>query len=122
MKTKFLFILIFLFTIFWGCDDTSTEPDPVEERMVDKVEVTQIWTETLIDSVQLSREVMIPVNLVDAVFILEECYAAYDESSGVPILTNRKWVYSNIDYVNGQQFINYYLVVGQNTADVTITR
>ena len=109
MKTIILLSLVSISLIFTGCTSTGLE-------RISTVTVYGDGSGT--HEVELSRPVTLPINLSDAVLIMEECYEPYDISLGLPELFDEYWVFIycfeypdwgiRVNKNNGNVYIDYF--------------
>ena len=84
MKIRILISLVLISILIASCDSTDVEK-------INTVTVTGYAAEPY--EVELSRYVTLPINLSDAIFIMEECFESYNSSLGEPELIDENWVF-----------------------------
>jgi len=84
MKNRILISLAVIIILLAGCS-SSTD--------VEKINTVTVKSDSETYDVELSRNVTLPINLNDAIFIMEECYEFYSGSLGEPELIDENWVF-----------------------------
>jgi hypothetical protein len=107
VKIRIFISLVLISILLAGCDSTDVEK-------IDTVTVTGYAGEPY--EVELSRDVTLPINLSDAIFIMEECYEPYDSSLGEPELIDENWVFYWCP-----EYPDWEIKVNRNNGDVMIT-
>ena len=109
MKLKIIFSLVLISLIIAGCTSTGLE----------RISIVTVYGDVSgTHDVELSRPVTLPINITDAVLIMEECYEPYDISLGLPELFDEYWgfIYCpeypdwgiRVNKNNGNVFIDYF--------------
>ncbi len=82
MKIRILIYLAVLLLLITACNSASTD--------VEKISTVTVTEGGVLYDLELSRSVALPINLADAIFIMEECNC--DTSIGYPVLNDENWV------------------------------
>ena len=106
MKIRLVNFLVLLSILIISC--TSTE--------VEKIDIVTVTKGGEPYNVELSRYVILPINLSDAIFIMEECYESYNTSLGEPELTDENWVFYWCP-----EYPDWEIKVNRNNGDVMIS-
>ncbi len=107
MKNRILISLAVIIILLVGCS-SSTD--------VEKINTVTVIGDGEPYDVELSRDVTLPINLNDAIFIMEECYEPYNASLGEPELIDENWV-----FVWSPEYPNFEIKVNRNNGDVNIS-
>ncbi len=107
MKNRILISLAVIIILLAGCS-SSTDVEKIK-----KVTVTSGGEPY---DVELSRSVVLPINLNDAIFIMEECYEPYNASLGEPELNDENWI-----FYWSPEVPDFQIIVNKNNGNVTIS-
>jgi len=107
VKIRILISLIFVNLLIASCASTDIEK-------IDKVTVIRNGGAPY--DVELSRDVILPIYLSDAIFIMEECYEFYNTSLGEPELIDENWAFYWCP-----EYPDWEIKVNRNNGDVMIS-
>ena len=106
MKNRILISLAVIIILLASCS-SSTD--------IEKINTVTVTSGGEPYDVELSRDVTLPINLSDAIFIMEECYESYNISLGEPELIDENWV-----FFWSPEYPDFEIKVNRNNGDVII--
>ncbi len=108
MKNRIIISLAVIIILLASCS-SSTD--------IEKINTVTVTSGSEPYDVELSRSVVLPINLNDAIFIMEECYEEYNASLGEPELIDENWV-----FYWSPEFPDFEIKVNRNNGDVIIAQ